>query len=81
MLITNKGKHFAVGILVILFFLVAFSNKPQHIAEQATLVMDKSSDSANIKLKVLSEILKDKLQQLGQLSCEIAKDDTSVNGG
>lgn len=37
--------------------------------------------SDSLKLKELSETLKNKLQQLGQLSCEIAKDDTSVNGG
>ena len=33
------------------------------------------------RLKELSFILAKKMQQLGQLSCEIAKDETSLNGG
>ncbi len=40
---------------------------------------DEKSDS--LKLRELSSILKEKMQQLGQLSCENAKDGTSVNGG
>jgi mevalonate kinase len=40
-----------------------------------------NNESSDEKLKELSLILKDKLQQLGRLSCEIAKDSTSVNGG
>ena len=38
-------------------------------------------ENSEEKLKELSLILKDKLQQLGQLSCKIVKDETSVNGG
>ena len=39
------------------------------------------TEEDSVNLKELSKMLKDKMQQLGQLSCEIAKDDTSVNGG
>ena len=40
-----------------------------------------SQKSDSLKLKELSFILKEKMQQLGQLSCKNATDGTSVNGG
>lgn len=50
---------------------------------QITIGASKRCDcqDSNQRLKELSKTLQNKLQQLGQLSCEFAKHDTSVNGG
>ena len=80
----NKYGLSFIGIVGFLF-LIAHLNGRQQLSEEkqrtVTTYPVESAESDRIKLIELSEILKDKLQQLGQLSCANAKDDTSVNGG
>lgn len=77
----------AISLLVFVIFIMYNSKRNELKAFELISSIRKMGGgsgydcSDSLKLKELSETLKNKMQQLGQLSCEIAKDDTSVNGG
>ena len=91
-MMSSKLKLAIAGTAFIFILLISYSNKEKPLSrfvlEPMPCQVKSDVSSQNLlnsqdfnRLKEMSEILKNRLQQLGQLSCEIAKDDTSINGG